>query len=87
MYLQENGPVSTRATFHATLNELRGIVEKLRAMLDASEEHKEACKEQSLVVFRRAPNCKDTLVRAKLPRSQIEGVRNCFKCAEVRCKV
>ena len=56
-------------------------------MLDASEEYKEACKEQSLVVFRRAPNRKDTLVRAKLPRSQIEGVRNCFKCAEVRCKV
>ena len=34
--------------FHLALNELRGIVEKLHAMLDASEEHKEAFKEQPL---------------------------------------
>ena len=74
-------------TFHPALNELRGIVEKLHAMLDASEEHKEAFKEQPLVVFRRAPNLKDNLVRAKLPRSQTEGVRGCFKCGKVRCQV
>ena len=72
-------------TFHPALNELRGIVEKLHAM-DASEEHKEAFKEQPLVVFRRAPNLKDTLVRAKLPRSQT-GVTSCFKCGKVRCQV
>ena len=74
-------------TFHPALNELRRIVEKLHAMLDASEEHKEAFKEQLLVVFRRAPNLKDNLVRAKLPRSQTEGVRGCFKCGKVRCQV
>ena len=64
--------------FHIALNELRGVVEKLHAMLDASEEHKEALKEQPLVVFRRAPTLKDNLGRAKLPRNQTEGVRGCF---------
>ena len=74
-------------TFDQALNELRGIVKKLHTMLDTSEEHKKAYKEQPLVVFRRAPNLKDTLVRAKLPRSQTERVRGCFKCGEVRCQV
>ena len=74
-------------TFHPALNELRGIVEKLHAMLDASEEHKEVFKEQPLAVFRRALNLKDNLVRAKLPRSQTEGDRGCFKCGNVRCQV
>ena len=40
-------------TFHPALNELRGIVEKLHAMLDASEEHKEAFKEQPQAHFTR----------------------------------
>ena len=74
-------------TFHPALNELRGIAKKLHTMLDASEEHKKALKEQPLVVFRRAPNLKDNLVRAKLPRSQTEGVRGCFKCGTVHCQV
>ena len=74
-------------TFHPALNELRGIVKQLHTMLDASEEHKKALKEQPLVVFRRAPNRKDNLVRAKLPRSQTEGVRGCFKCGLVHCQV
>ena len=72
-------------TFHPALTELRGIVEKLHAMWDASEEHKEVFKEQPLVVFRRAPNLKDKLVTAELPRSQTEGVWGCFKCGKVRC--
>ena len=74
-------------TVHPALNELRRIVEKLRAMLDASEEHKEAFKEQPLVVFRRAPNLKDNLVRDNLPRSQTERVKDCFECGKVRCQV
>ena len=72
-------------TFHPALNELRGIVKKIHAMLDASEEHKDAFIEQPLVVFRRASNLKDNLVRAKLPRSQTEGVSGCFKCGKVHC--
>ena len=73
--------------FHPALNEPSGIVEKLHAVLDASVEHKEVFKEQPLVIFRRVPNLKDNLVRAKLPRSQTEGVRGCFKCGKVRCQV
>ena len=74
-------------TLHPALDELRGIVEKLHAMLDASEEHKEVFKEQSLVVFRRAPNLQDKLVRVKLKRNQTEGDRGWFKCGKVRCQV
>ena len=74
-------------TFHPVLSELRGIVEKLHAKLDASEEHKEAFMEQPLLVFRQAQNLRDNLVGAKLPRSQAEGVRGCFKCGKVRCQV
>ena len=74
-------------TFHLALNELRGIVEKLHTMLDASEEHRKTFKGQPLVVFRRAPNLKDNLVRAKLPRIQAERVRGYFKCGKVCCQV
>ena len=51
-------------TFHPALNELRGIVKKLHTMLDASEE--QIFIKQPFLVFRRAPNLKDNLVRAKL---------------------
>ena len=78
-------PIGTK--FHPALNGLREIVKKLHAMLDASEEHKNAFKEQPLVIFRRTPHLKDNLVRAKHPRSQTEGVRGCFKCGKVRCQV
>ena len=76
-------------TFHPALNELRGIVKKLHTMLEASEEHVMAFKEQPLVVFRRAANLKDNLVRAKLPdrRNTTEGVRGFFKCRKARCLV
>ena len=87
MWQQEKDQVPLVVTFHPALNELSGIVEKLHAVLDASEEYKEAFKEQPLVIFRRAPNLKDNLVRAKLPRSQTEGVRGCFKCDKVHCQV
>ena len=39
------------------------------------------------MVFRRAPSLKDNLVRAKLPRSQTEGVRGCCKFGKVLCQV
>ena len=74
-------------TFHPALNELRGIIRKLHTMLEASEEHRMAFKEQPLVVFRRAPNLKDNLVRAKLPKIRTEGVRGCFRCGKARCQV
>ena len=56
-------------------------------MLEASEEHRMAFKEHPLVVFRRAPNLKDNLVRAKLPKIRTEGVRGCFRCGKARCQV
>ena len=74
-------------TFHPALNELRGIIRKLHTMLEASEEHRMAFKEHPLVVFRRAPNLKDNLVRAKLPKIRTEGVRGCFRCGKARCQV
>ena len=55
-------------TFHQARNQLGDIVRKLHTMLDASEEHRNF-KEQPLVVFRRAPNLRDSLVRVKLPKS------------------
>ena len=51
------------------------MIKKLHTMLEASEEHRMAFKKQPLAVFRRAPNLKDNLVRAKLPRIRTEGVR------------
>ena len=74
-------------TFHPALNELRDIVNRFHAMLDASEEHKRVFKEKPLVAFRRAPNLKDSLVRAKLPKLQIEGIKGCFRCGKSRCQV
>ena len=70
--------------FHPALNEIRGIVQKLHTMLEASQEQRMAFKEQPLVVFRRAPNLKDNLVRAKHPRIQTEGVRVCLRCGKAR---
>ena len=56
-------------------------------MLDASEEHRRAFKEQPLVVFRRAPNLKDSFVRAKLPMSETGITKGCFKCGKSHCQV
>ena len=39
------------------------------------------------MVFRRAPNLKYDLVRAKLPRIRTEGVRGCSRCGKARCQV
>ena len=55
-------------------------------MLDASEEHSKVFKEQLLAVFRRASSLKDSLVRAKLPKSQTGSVKGCFKCGKSRCQ-
>ena len=66
---------------------LRYIVRRHHTMLDASEEHRRAFKEQPLVVFRRAPNLKDSLVRAKLPMSQTRITKGCFKCGKSHCQV
>ena len=74
-------------TFRPALNELRGIIKKLYTMLEASEEHWMAFKEQPFVVFRRAPNLKDNLVRAKLPMIRTEGVKGCFRCGKALCQV
>ena len=73
--------------FHPALSELREIAKKLHTMLDASGEQRKYFKEQPLAVFRRAPNLKDNLVRAKLPRIQTERVRGCLKCGTVRYQV
>ena len=73
-------------TFHPALNELRGIVKKLHTLLEAYEEHGMTFKEKPLVVFKRAPNSKDNLVQAKLPRIGT-GVRCRFKCGKARCQV
>ena len=73
--------------FHPTLNQLRDIVRRLHMMLDASEEHRRIFKEQPLVVFRRAPNLKDSLVRAKLPKPQTGIAKGSFKSGKSRCQV
>ena len=54
-------------------------------MLYSSEEQKEAFKERPLAVFRRAPNRKDTLVRAKLPWSQTEVLRGSYRYSDDVC--
>ena len=74
-------------TFHPAPNEVRELVKKLHAMLDASEEHRKAFTMLPVMVFRRAPNVRDNLVRARLPRIQTEGVRDCFMCGKVSCQV
>ena len=40
-----------------------------------------------LVVFRRPPNVKDSLVKAKLPRVYTELAKGCFRCGKSRCQV
>ena len=44
-------------------------------------------KDQPLVVFRHAPNLRDSLVRVKLPTSQTGIAKGCFKCGKSRCHV
>ena len=74
-------------TFHPALNEIKRIVSRLQTILDASEEHKRVFKDQPLVAFRHAPNLKDSLVRAKLPRLQTGLVKGCFRCGKSRCQI
>ena len=56
-------------------------------MLEASEEHKSVFRHEPLVVFRHAPNLKDSLVRAKLPKLQIESDKGCFRCGKSKCQL
>ena len=44
-------------------------------------------KEKPLVAFKRTPNVKDSLVRAKLPKFQTEGLKGCFRCGKSHCQV
>ena len=74
-------------TFHPALKVVRDILRRLHIMLEASEEHRKLFKDQPLVVFRRAPNLKDSLVRSRLPKLQTEVVRGCFRCGKSRCQV
>ena len=64
--------------FHPALNEIKSIVSRLQTILDAS-------KDQPLVALRHAPNLKDSLARAKLPRLQTGLVKGCFRCGKSRC--
>ena len=68
-------------TFHPALNELRGIVEKLHAMLDASEEHNEAFEEQPLVVL----SSNASLCRQK-ELGAVVSVANCIVKFAVSCQ-
>ena len=74
-------------SYHPALSELRGLVSRLQNMLEASEEHKRVFRHEPLVVFRHAPNLKDSLVRAKLPKLQIESDKGCFRCGKSRCQL
>ena len=74
-------------TFHPALNELRDIVNRFHTMLEASEEHRRVFKEKPLEAFRRAPNLKDSLARAKLPKLQTDEIKGCFRCGKSRCQV
>ena len=56
-------------------------------MLDASKKHRRVFKEHPLVVLRRAQNSKDSLVRAKLPKSQTGIAKGCSNCGKSRCQV
>ena len=56
-------------------------------MLRAPEEHSRVFYEQPLVVFGRALNLNDSLVRAKTPKTQTEVVRGSFLCGKSSCQV
>ena len=47
---------------------LRYVIGRLQNVMGASEEHGRGFKKKPSVVFRRVPNLKYSLVRAKLPR-------------------
>ena len=55
--------------------------------MESSEEHRKLFRDHPLVVFRRAPNLKDSPVRARLPKLQTEVVRGCFRCCKSRCQI
>ena len=74
-------------SYHPALSELKGLVSRLQNMLEATEEHKSVFRQELLVVFRHAPNIKDSIVRAKLPKLQIESDKGCFRCGKSRCQI
>ena len=37
--------------------------------------------------FKRAPNLKDSLIRAKLPKIKTEEIKGCFRCGKLCCQV
>ena len=85
--LESRGSHPLEVIFHPTFNELRGVIRRLHTMLDSSEQQRRVFKEQLPVLFRRATNFRDSLVRAKLPTIQTEVLNGCFKCRKSHCQV
>ena len=69
-------------SYHPALSELTSIVSRLQNMLEASKEHKGLFRQQPLVVFRHAPNLKDSLVMAKVPKLHKGLGKGCFRCGK-----
>jgi len=74
-------------TFHPAFFSLRDVVGRFQTIFGASEEHRRVFKEKPSVLFRRRPNLKDNIVRAKLPWIHTEVVKGCVKCGKSRCQV
>ena len=83
----KNDQILIIATFHSASCSLRDVAGRLQTILVASEEHMRVFHQNPSVVFRRAPNLKDNLVRAKLPRIKSEVAKVYFKCGKSHCYV
>ena len=71
--------------FHLAFSGVRGIVESLWPMLQASDDIKEISKDKKfLISFRRPRNFADNLVRSKIKRLSDKGMR---KCGKPRCQI
>ena len=65
---ERNDHIQLVVTFHPALSVARDILMRLHIMLESSEEYRKLFKDQPLVVLSCAPNLKDSLARARLPK-------------------
>ena len=73
--------------FHPAFSNVRGIVESLWPMLQASDDFKKIFKDKKpLISFRRPRNLADNLVRSKIKTFSDKG-KGMKKCGKARCQI
>ena len=84
---KEAPKVILNLTYHPALSSFKRTLEKLHILLTPDKEHQKVFPDIPVIGFKRSKSLKDHLVRAKLPKLEVETSEGCKGCGHKRCQV